>query len=42
MPDDRVAGLNEFARKKHPGLVGVELDICEPELVTGHMKVTLS
>ena len=40
MPDDRVAGLNEFARKKHPGLVGVEIDICEPELVTGHMTVT--
>lgn len=39
MSDDRVARLNEFARKKHPGLVGIELDICEPELVTGHMKV---
>ena len=40
MSDDRVAGLNAFARKKHPGLVGVVLDICEADLVTGHMKVT--
>lgn len=40
MSNDLVVRLNDFARKKHPGLVGVELDSCEPDLVTGHMKVT--
>jgi len=40
MSEERVAGLNEFAAKKHPGLVGVVLDVCETDLVTGHMKVT--
>jgi 1,4-dihydroxy-2-naphthoyl-CoA hydrolase len=37
---DRVASLNEFARRKHPGLVGVEVLSCEPELVTGRLEVT--
>lgn len=37
---DRVARLNEFARTKHPGLVGVEVLSCEPELVTGRLEVT--
>lgn len=40
MSQERVARLNEFARHKHPGLVGVELEICEPDLVTGRMTVT--
>ena len=40
MSQTRVARLNEFAKRKHPGLVGVELEICEPELVTGRMTVT--
>lgn len=42
MSQERVARLNEFARRKHPGLVGVELEICEPDLVTGRMTVTES
>lgn len=38
--DDRVKRLNDFARTKHPGMVGVELEICEADLVTGKMTVT--
>jgi uncharacterized protein (TIGR00369 family) len=37
---DRVAELNDFARSRHPGLVGVEILSCEPELVTGRLPVT--
>jgi 1,4-dihydroxy-2-naphthoyl-CoA hydrolase len=37
---ERVAYLNEFASKKHPGLVGVEVLSCEPDLVTGRLPVT--
>lgn len=40
MSQDRVQRLNEFARRKHPGLVGIELEICEADLVTGKMTVT--
>ncbi len=40
MSQERVAQLNKFARHKHPGLVGVELEICEADLVTGKMTVT--
>jgi 1,4-dihydroxy-2-naphthoyl-CoA hydrolase len=40
MSQERVAHLNEFARHKHPGLVGVKLEICEADLVTGKMTVT--
>ena len=40
MSDERVAQLNEFAHEKHPGLVGVELLTCEPDLVTGRLDVT--
>lgn len=40
MSDDRVRGANEFARGRHPGLVGVEVLRCEPELVTGRLQVT--
>jgi uncharacterized protein (TIGR00369 family) len=37
---DRVAELNEFARTRHPGLIGVEVLSCEPDLVTGRLPVT--
>lgn len=37
---ERVAELNEFASRKHPGIVGVEVLTCEPELVTGRLDVT--
>ena len=40
MSTERVASLNEFASKKHPGLVGVEVLSCEPELVTGRVPVS--
>lgn len=40
MSDERVASLNEFTRTKHPGLIGVEVTSCEPELVTGRLPVT--
>jgi 1,4-dihydroxy-2-naphthoyl-CoA hydrolase len=40
MTADRVRSLNEFARKKHPGLVGVELETCEADLVTGRLTVS--
>ena len=40
MPDERTRGLNDFAREKHPGLVGVEVLTCERELVTGRLDVT--
>ena len=36
----RVAELNEFAQNEHPGMVGVEVLSCEPELVTGRLPVT--
>jgi uncharacterized protein (TIGR00369 family) len=37
---DRVAELNEFARTRHPGLIGIEVLSCAPELVTGRLPVT--
>ena len=40
MSAERVRRLNEFARSKHPGIVGVELLSCEPDLVTGRLEVT--
>ena len=40
MPDERVASLNDFARNKHPGLVGIEILTCDADLVTGRMDVT--
>jgi len=40
MSDDDVVSLNEFTRTKHPGLVGVEVLTCEPEMVTGRVPVT--
>ncbi|NNL67279.1 MAG: PaaI family thioesterase [Myxococcales bacterium] len=39
MSQERVDSLNEFAREKHPGLVGVELLSCGPEEVTGRLDV---
>jgi len=39
MSEDRVQRLNEFARDRHPGLVGVEVLRCEPEEVTGRLVV---
>ncbi len=40
MSAERVESLNEFAREKHPGLVGVEVLTCGPDLVTGRLDVT--
>jgi uncharacterized protein (TIGR00369 family) len=37
---ERVASLNEFARDRHPGMLGIEVLHCEPELVTGRLEVT--
>jgi uncharacterized protein (TIGR00369 family) len=36
----RVARLNEFARERHPGMVGVELLRCEADRVEGRLPVT--
>jgi len=36
---DRVAYLNDFARDRHPGIVGIEVLTCEPDLVTGRLDV---
>ncbi|HME71621.1 MAG TPA: hypothetical protein VKM54_17375 [Myxococcota bacterium] len=36
----RVARLNEFARSRHPGLVGVEVVPCELDNVVGRLEVT--
>ncbi len=38
MPD-RVRELNDFARPKHPGMVGVEITSCTKEAVTGQLVV---
>lgn len=40
MSKERVESLNAFARNKHPGSVGIELEICESDLVTGRMTVS--
>lgn len=39
-PEERVARLNEFARDRHPGMVGVEVVTCEPDRVVGRLAVT--
>ena len=39
-PEDPVASVNEFARERHPGLVGVEVLSIGPEGVTGRCDVT--
>jgi uncharacterized protein (TIGR00369 family) len=38
--EQRVARLNEFARSRHPGLVGAEVLTCEPDRVVGRLEVT--
>ncbi len=40
MSAERVAELNDFARTKHPGRVGVEVTVCEADEVRGHLEVT--
>ena len=40
MSAERIAYLNDFARTRHPGLVGAEVLSCDPELVTGRLAVT--
>jgi 1,4-dihydroxy-2-naphthoyl-CoA hydrolase len=40
MSDERVVQLNEFARDRHPGLVGIEVLTCERDSVTGRLDVT--
>ncbi len=37
---DRVEFLNDFASKKHPGLIGIQVLTCETELVTGRLPIT--
>ena len=39
-PEERVAWLNEFASKKHPGMVGVTILSCEANEVTGRLEVS--
>ena len=38
--EQRVARLNDFARSRHPGLVGIEVVACEPDRVVGRLEVT--
>jgi uncharacterized protein (TIGR00369 family) len=38
--EQRAARLNEFARPRHPGLVGVEVVSVEPDRVVGRLAVT--
>ncbi len=40
MSDERVAGLNEFARDRHPGIVGIEVLHCTKDEVRGRCDVT--
>ncbi|MBI1815450.1 MAG: PaaI family thioesterase [Deltaproteobacteria bacterium] len=40
MSTERVQHANDFAKDKHPGLVGVEILSCEADLVTGRLPVT--
>jgi 1,4-dihydroxy-2-naphthoyl-CoA hydrolase len=40
MSAERVRQLNDFARPKHPGLLGIEVLSCEPHEVTGRLEVT--
>jgi 1,4-dihydroxy-2-naphthoyl-CoA hydrolase len=39
MSDERVDSLNEFARQRHPGMVGVEILTCDADEVTGRLDV---
>lgn len=38
--EQRAARLNEFARSRHPGMVGVEIVACDPDRVEGRLAVT--
>jgi len=38
--EQRIARLNEFARLRHPGLVGIRVTTCEPDKVEGRLEVT--
>jgi 1,4-dihydroxy-2-naphthoyl-CoA hydrolase len=40
MSEESVKRLNDFARERHPGLIGVEILVCEPDLVRGRLPVT--
>jgi uncharacterized protein (TIGR00369 family) len=40
MADERVQRVNDFARDRHPGLIGVEVLSIERDLVTGRLDVT--
>ncbi len=40
MSDERVASLNDFARDRHPGIVGVQVLTCDRDEVTGRLDVT--
>jgi len=40
MAEDSVRRLNDFARDRHPGMVGVEVLTAEPREVTGRLDVT--
>lgn len=39
-PEARVAHMNDFARTRHPGLIGIDLLSCTPNRVTGRLPVT--
>jgi len=40
MSAERAAEMNEFARDRHPGMVGVEVLTAEPDEVVGRLDVT--
>jgi len=40
MAEEDVLRINDFAREKHPGIVGVEVLSIEPHQVTGRLDVT--
>jgi len=39
MSAEQVKRMNDFARDRHPGMVGVEILTCEPACVTGRLGV---
>ena len=40
MSDERVRSINDFAREKHPGIVGVEVLSIDADGVTGRLPVS--
>jgi uncharacterized protein (TIGR00369 family) len=40
MSENRVARLNEFGRTRLPGMLGLEILTCTPELTSGRIPVT--